>query len=140
MTSPVTGMIVITFVSDANTPAQWLPYVGYNLYTEAERLPVGTGTVLRGIPGVVRQGVSGLEFLMMDDVPVVVGSAPLWAQTMQAELDGRLAAITASLATLSTAVSAVADQITLIINNGARANPLAAVAANVTAIKTKVGA
>lgn len=141
MTSPLDSLVTITFVADANTPAQYLPSVGKVLALAAP-IQVGSGGHLQGIPGLVRQGTGGLEFLMTADVPVSTDTTPAWAQqlaTALAAINGKLDTIiggAAREADLQTAIGKL-DQI---IGGAARQNTLNAIGADVAAIKTKTGA
>lgn len=160
MTSPLDSLVTLTFVADASTPAQFLPTAGRALALAAS-VQVGTGGHLEGIPGVVRQGAAGLEFLMMDAVPgPATDAGPVWAQQLRADLTVALTAahdervqignaLTAALGKLdqiiqgaarADALTAVSARVDLVVTNAARQATLTTVAADVTAIKTKVGA
>lgn len=142
MSSPLDGLASITLVADVNTPAQYTALAG-KVLLYGGTLQVGTGGHLSGIPGLLQQGATGLEFLMMADVPGPASDlGPAWAQALAAALvtiNAKLDTIIGGAAQQGTLNTAV-DKLNLIIGGAAQQGTLNAVGANVTAIKTKVGA
>lgn len=141
MTSPLDGLVTITFVADANTPAQYASSAGRVLAISAA-VQVGTSGHLVGIPGVLRQGAGGLEFLMTAEGAGPADPSPPWAQ----QLATTLGAINTKLDTIIGGAAREADlqtaigKLDQIIGGAARQNTLNAIGADVTAIKTKTGA
>lgn len=73
----------VTFVADAGTPPEDIPLVGKTVGLPPGAVPaVGEAGVLMGVPGSMRSGPSGLEWLMAAAVPVPVGQPPAWAQAI----------------------------------------------------------
>lgn len=141
-TSPFPGATLITFVGDANTPGQFSTYVGRLVDLTFTPL-VGTAMHIGGVPGLVQQGTGGLEFLITaEGVPAPTDSAPAWAVAMAATLatiNGKLDTIIGGAARNSDMQTALAG-LNTIIGGAAQQGTLNAVGANVTLIKTKVGA
>jgi hypothetical protein len=106
MTSPLDSLVTITFVADANTPPEYASSAGRVIALTAP-VQVGSGGHLQGIPGLVRQGTAGLEFLMMAGVPVVADAAPIWGQALRTDL-------TASLTVITQRVNAIRADVTAI--------------------------
>jgi hypothetical protein len=106
MTSPLDSLVTITFVADANTPPEFVPSAG-RIVALTTPVQVGSGGHLQGIPGLVRQGVAGLEFLMMPAVPAVADAAPIWGQTLRTDLIAALTTITQRVTATRADVAAI---------------------------------
>jgi hypothetical protein len=141
MTSPLDQFVTVTFVADANTPAQYASSAGKVLALQAA-VQVGTSGHLAGVPGVVRQGQTGLEFLMTAEGAGPADTSPAWAQqlaTLLTTVNGKLDQIIGGAAREASVQTAL-SQLSLIVNGAARQATLNAVGADVAAIKTKTGA
>lgn len=141
MTSPLDSLASITFVADANTPVALLPNAG-RVVLYGGSLQVGTSGHISGIPGVLRQGAGGLEFLMTTEGAGPADPSPPWAQ----QLATTLGAINTKLDTIIGGAAREADlqaaigKLDQIIAGAARQATLNTIGADVAAIKTKTGA
>lgn len=85
MTSPLDQLVTITFVADTNTPAQYASSAGKIIALQTS-VQVGTSGHIAGIPGVLRQGATGLEFLMTAEGAGPADTSPPWAQQLATTL------------------------------------------------------
>jgi hypothetical protein len=133
-------LIEITFIADANTPSQYVPFNGKTVLLPMA-VQIGATTTLIGIPGVFEQQPGGIAFLMTAAGQQVDATAPLWAQQLRADLVTAFSAAHDDRVVLYNLEAAVQSLVTQVgqLEQTIAAN-LTTVATNVVAIKTKVGA